>query len=161
MELRIGKILFYCQIASSPSEECALWAQQAISSGYDSPSLYALSRQTGPLFSDFEIRTLVRKAVAELGIRTDVDPLLLYCKELLDEVLKDTQKLSNNLKTINEIYSRHGNREEILDFYLLSFAIEDLKNENEQHYWPNATRSNIHSIILDRSEKWIKEMGGL
>ena len=44
-----------------------------------------------------------------------------------------------------------------MDFYLLHYALDDLRHEDVQWYWPDADKSNIHSIIDERSRRWLAE----
>ena len=43
------------------------------------------------------------------------------------------------------------------DFYSLNWAYEDLEFKDVQHYWPEANKSNIEKIVLDRCKEWIED----
>ena len=49
--------------------------------------------------------------------------------------------------------------QDLMDFYLLHHAFEDLRHDKVQWYWEGADRSNIAGIIDDHCRNWLKEQG--
>ncbi len=134
------------------------WAIQVIASGFESEHLLILASISKP-YNQFYLQDLTSKVLAELSLDISSMQIVIYnyVVYLVSEVKSGNRSSSEVLKTLKDIYLELNFEESLRDFYLLSLALEELKYENHQMYWPGGKRGNINFIISDYFEDWIKK----
>ena len=141
-------------------EKCVDWAIRLLESGHESQSAYRLAAKLRP-HNHFELASLRDQVLTELNLAdtADVVAICSYVAEILANSNENT--LDAVLTEIKDIYLSNDHEPiEIYDFYLLYFARADLKEQEFQYYWPDATRDNIERITNDRIREFIVEHGG-
>mgnify|MGYP000135367706 CR=1 FL=1 len=141
-------------------EKCVDWAIRLLESGHESQSAYRLAAKLRP-HNHFELASLRDQVLTELNLAdtADVVAICSYVAEILANSNENT--LDAVLTEIKDIYLSNDHEPiEIYDFYLLYFARADLKEQEFQYYWSDATRDNIERITNDRIREFIVEHGG-
>lgn len=77
-----------------------------------------------------------------------------YIYYLVDQALNS--KMSNTLvlSTLRDLCRDRDNDKKMYDFYLLTYAKEDLEESGVQFYWKDADKSNIDAIINAKFRDW-------
>lgn len=138
----------------SVDERWSDWAVNMMQAGFDTESLPMLALLEKP-YNQFELKELTDKIFHELGLDyTDKDFVITrYVHYMLDEAIAGRRKL---VSTLRELRNLHYELNDVwlLDFYLLSFAKEDLTGYGSTMYWNGATQTNIDDIIISQFKKW-------
>ena len=110
-----------------------------------------------PPFNHFEIADLRDRALAELGIVniSQDEAVHNYAVELLSAALDGDMDLIEAVAVIAQLCIGNDYQRDLYDFYLLNNAHEDLKHDDVQWYWADATRQNIVSIIEERAKAFV------
>ncbi|MGE5497232.1 MAG: hypothetical protein ACM3Q2_04145 [Syntrophothermus sp.] len=134
------------------------WTVSILLQNYDTPHLNMLAGISPPFYQT-ELMLIVDRAFNELGLDwSDKDKTLrAYVSELLEKMLSGGLTKKYVLKEIKDLYIEEDHREDLSDFYLLYYAIDDLESSEVQWYWIGATRENIDAIVADVSQNWIQE----
>lgn len=128
------------------------WAIEMLIQGQDSSGLRVLAGETAP-FGHFEMQPLVDRAFRELGLTVPSsveDALSVLARRLAQLVIDGDVERGSALRELRDYYNEFEYPGVLRDFYLLSYALEDLQTEAMQWYWPNADRSNIDKLIDER-----------
>jgi hypothetical protein len=129
-----------------------------LEAGYDGRSLVLLAGMAPP-YNHFELAELRDRALKEVGAvgLSDEAALRRYAAEELQRALSGEADMVETLRALKDLCVGNDYRHELYDLYLLYFAYTDLLDTDEQHYWPDATRENILSIIREQAEQLAQE----
>ena len=133
-------------------KECVDWAVSMLEQGLSGRHLVFLAGMAPP-HNHFELAELRDRALEEVGAVgvSDVIALRRYAAEELQWALSGEADLAETLRAFKDLCVANDYRREFYDLYLLYFAYTDLLDSEEQHYWPDATRENILSIIREQA----------
>lgn len=139
-------------------EDWVNWAIDMVENGYESEHLYILAGKTSP-YNLFEIDDLVEKALAELGIKRPIGNEAIdgYAYYLISQALSGSLQYADVLQHLKNICITLDYYDPLYPFYLLYYAYDDLKVQEEQYYWQGANQSNINSIIESEFKNWISK----
>src|SRR6266513_1488419 len=124
-----------------PDQRWVDWAVRLLTQGADTPGLRILAGLLPPL-DYFEATKLVDRTLMELAISPlDTSSAVeAYTAELLAQLCIETSY-----------------RRDLMKFYLLRNARDDLTHRDIQHYWAGAGRSNIDGIVREEAQRWLDE----
>ncbi|HET7433790.1 MAG TPA: hypothetical protein VFN10_03655 [Thermoanaerobaculia bacterium] len=138
--------------------ECIAWAIQMLENGYDSHTLRILAGLTTPL-NHFEIcalrdRVLEELQPPELAIE---DPVSAHVAELVFEAIRDPSAVQKVFARVAQVAIELDYPDNLMPFYKLHFAADDLLHAEEQWYWDGATRENIDEIMLQEAQRFVAQ----
>jgi len=153
------EILALRTLERSVDERWVAWAVEMLVQGHDSPSLRILAGERAPYESP-EIWALTDRVVGELGLTPMKDPqeaglalAVLRARQVVERELSPAQAVAD----LKDLCIELGMVEELMDFYLLHFALDDLREEVVQFYWQGAERGNIVELIEERCRQFLEE----
>lgn len=133
------------------------WADEAIVAGCDSPNLRILAGLQAP-FDDQEVNRLFNKSFAELNIislsRENCVPF--YVAPVIHNVVEGKLTRKKALEKLKDACLATNYEKELMNFYLLYYALSDLETSDVQWYWKEANRVNITQVIDDYFQNWLK-----
>ena len=134
------------------------WAIEMMEAGFESENLYMLAGITRP-YNQFELQDLTTKVLKDLGLDYSDRELTIknYVYYLIKTSLNDPTTFLNTLRILNDICRDLDYDKKYMDFYLLYYAKDELKDFDEQFYWNGANRNNIDFIIVEKFHEWIKK----
>jgi hypothetical protein len=151
------EILAWKLSKKSVDEVWSNWATEMLMNGFATEHLIELVGLEKP-YNQFELSELTDKVFEELKIDLTAKNQIIknYVFFLCQEVLSKKRDLFKTLHKIKTLYL-DLDFENLIKFYFLSFAKEDLINLEIQHYWDGANRENIDQICFDYFKKWMLE----
>ena len=134
------------------------WAIEMMEAGFESENLYMLAGTTRP-YNQFELQDLTTKVLKDLGLDYCDTELTMknYVYYLIKTSLNDPATFLNTLRILSDICRELDYDKSYMDFYLLYYAKDELKDFDEQFYWNGANRNNIDLIIIEKLNEWIKK----
>lgn len=81
---------------------------------------------------------------------------MLYTVELAENFLEGESETDEFLNEMNRLYRTGVCESELNNLWLLSYAYIDLQKYGDQHYWTDATRENIESLVLEHAERFVE-----
>jgi hypothetical protein len=149
------KVLYDYQRNLPGSEELVIWAIDMMEAGFDSEHLRELAGTEKP-YDSFQALELVRKVFKELSIDTSSNEKITanYLYYLVSQAISGKKNYLSVLRGLREVCISEYYEKELMDFYLLCYAKEDLEMDTVQWYWPDADRGNIDAIIKDYFLAW-------
>jgi len=149
------EILYYNATGYFADEAWVQWAIDMLEAGYDTEHLRILAGETPP-YSHWHLQPLTAKVFKELGIDTsDIAGITHnYICYIISGALSGKKSYGSVLDILHELsYEEEG----LHDFYMLYYAMQDLKHDTVQWYWHGATRENIADIIRIKFEEWLQQ----
>ena len=136
-------------------EEWIDWALEMMQAGFETENLIILAG-VSPNLNRFEFNDIVNRALKELSLDGFVKDEIIqgYIYYLIDQAL--SLKMSNKLvlSIIRDLCRDKDYSEELLDFYLLAYASEELDDLGIQFYWDDADKNNIDAIVHTKFQDW-------
>ncbi|QTN21438.1 hypothetical protein HZ992_14725 [Rhizobacter sp. AJA081-3] len=119
--------------------------------GHSGEYLQMLASLSGTL-NHFEVADFRDRALEELGVRPaeETEAVASYAAEVLQDFLLGKTAMREALSTVKDLCIAADMLQELYDFYLLFFALDDLLEIGTQHYWDGADLSNIEGIVRSR-----------
>jgi hypothetical protein len=155
-------VVAHSEIQPFDTNICIDWAVEMMMLGYETPSLLMLSsfnKSQKYYTSYFEIIDYLNHSISELGLdlKKDENGILSYASYYINKIARQ-EDIRENLCTVSEIYDINDFGKPIYDFRLLYWAWDQLDyDEVYNHYWEEATASNIEQIVLEVAQNWIKK----
>lgn len=153
------KIVAFEEIQQVDTNESIDWAVEMMELGYESPSLFMLAGFNKPT-NYFEVIDYVKDTVSELGLKmkTGDDATLSYASFYVHQIAKK-ERIRENLTELYKFCQMRDYEGLVYDFYLLYWAWDDLDYEDNEHnhYWDGARRSNIEQIVVQEAKMWIEK----
>jgi len=149
------------QLQAVTGSDVVGWAVDALTAGFDSLSLRMLAGLERPL-DDNEVRRLYAASFRELGIESLQGDACwrFHTRSTLGSMLRGNLTRKAAMKHLSELCVRLGYPRELMDFYLLFYAMWDLEAQEMSGHWKGANRSNIADIVDDRSRAWLEAHRG-
>ncbi|GAB2616303.1 hypothetical protein GCM10027035_10870 [Emticicia sediminis] len=155
------KIVAISDLPQSNINECIDWAIEMLILGYETPSLLILAGLSKPV-NFFELNDYLQTTLKELNIQSKNgdEAILSYCSFYIKKI-SDGIDIEENLKEVYVFCLNNDYEDLVFDFYLLYWALDDIKHGEEfTHYWNDANRYNIRNIIIDTAKTWIETNKG-
>lgn len=153
------KIVAFEEIQQVDTNESIDWAIEMMELGYESDSLFMLAGFNKPT-NYFEVIDYVKDTVSELGLqmKTGDDATLSYASYYVNQIAKK-EGIRENLTELYKFCQMRDYEDLVYDFYLLYWAWDDLDYEDNEynHYWDGARRSNIEQIVVQEAKMWIEK----
>jgi hypothetical protein len=74
---------------------------------------------------------------------------------MVSVVFHDAGALRDVFSQVATLAVEFDYRPELMPFYNLHYAAEDLRSSDTQWYWPAATRANIEQIMQQEAERFV------
>lgn len=158
MQFSTKAILAFRSLERDIDEQWVDWAVSMMLQNYDTPHLNMLAGISPPFYQP-ELIPIADKALKELGLDwSDKEKAVRdYIVELLEKMLNGELSKKYVLGEIKDIHVEEDFRDDLYDFYLLYYALDDLEISEVQWYWKGADRKNIDGIITSVSMNWIQK----
>lgn len=142
-------------------QECADWAEGQLLFGIDTTLMRQLAASAPP-HNHFEMAALRDRVLSELGlpVLSRSEGLQVLAAEVLRPALEPGSDIATAVGDVRVICIEEGLAEELVDFYYLAFAHDDLRANGTQHYWSGATSVNILALMRERSLRLVAEVDG-
>jgi hypothetical protein len=152
------EILAWRVLNRSVDESWVDWAVSMLQAGHDTLHLAILAGEAGP-FNQFAMVAIVDKALAELGCDwSDKEAVIRdYIAELLHQMFAHQIASRDALRILADMCLEMDYPSDLLDFYLLYFAQDDLRTSEAQWHWPGATRDNVEETIRQYATQWLQK----
>ena len=133
------------------------WAIELLRSGIETENIYMLASFSKPVDSR-EIKPYVSAVLKDLNLVENEgnDAVISKIKYHLVEIIHD-HAIRSNLKEIYNICIQNGYPDDLMKFYLLYNAWDELDSMDVNFYYDGATKSNIEEIIKDKARNWLDE----
>jgi len=105
-----------------------------------------------------EIKPYVSAVLKDLNLVENEgnDAVISKIKYHLVEIIHG-HAIRSNLKEIYNICIQNGYRDDLMKFYLLYNAWDELDSMDVNFYYDGATKSNIEEIIKENATNWLDE----
>ena len=155
-----AKVLADKALQLRAGQQCVEWASTMLERGHSGEYLQMLAAFSGDL-NHFEVSEYRDRALEELGIVqcTRDTAVCDYAAEILKEYLSGHLPMRDALATVHELCAAADMLNDLYDFYLLFWALDDLLEMGVQHYWGDADLSNIESIFQSRIIHFLSRRG--
>ena len=136
------------------------WAVAMLGKGYDTPSLRRLAGESPP-FNQFEMAALVDATFGELELspfESPADAAVAYASILAQHILDRVIPMNVALWELAQRYVQRSDvdgDQNLHDFYLLHYALDDLRDLEVQNYWPKGDRETMDEVIRDYCRTWL------
>lgn len=142
----------------SVDEKWAEWAVEMMMAGFETESLPMLALLERP-YNQFELKELTDRILDELGLSNQSKDTVVYnyASYLVCLGIGGERDISSVLSSLKAMYYALDSDSDLLNFYLLSYAKEDLAFSEVQYYWDGADRSNIDEVIVNEFREWLKK----
>ena len=151
------KIAAYKEIDNFNTDDCVDWALELLSQGIETPNLLILASLSKPT-NHFETIPYLVETLNELGIETlkGENAIVSYCYYYINQIRNDCE-VKSNLYKVCQFCIDHNYDKKVYDFYLLYWAWNDFDyGESITHYWDNADKNNINTIVIKTASDWIE-----
>lgn len=154
-----AEILALRKLNRTPDRRWAEWAIELLIAGHDSPTLRVLAGEAGP-FQPFEVWAMTDRVIEELNLvpfADDLQAAIALTTEQTRRMLDGRATLEQGLSTLYHLCIELDMSSELMDFYLLHEALEDLQHYGEQYYLSGVDESNIRAVIEERCRSWLEQ----
>jgi hypothetical protein len=135
------------------------WAIEQLQVGNETPNILMLA-SFGPPIDRFEIKPYIAAALGDLGLQEvegekAVKAVIRY---YATEILLN-HAVRTNLRALFELALQYneGFGFNLLPFYLLYYAWEDLDHMGYNYYYDGTTLENIESILKEEAYNWLEK----
>ena len=134
------------------------WAMEMIEVGFENENLFILAGITKSE-NQFELQDLTTQILKELNLDFSNQKSVTknYVYYLISNSIYKTEFYLETLKELKNICVGLNMENEYMNFYLLYFAKDDLRDQEYQYYWNDANRENIDQIITEYFKNWKTE----
>jgi hypothetical protein len=139
-------------------ESWPIWALAMLEAGFETEHLVIMAGiDTTANF--FYVRDLATRVFAELSLNYSSEEKIIhdYALYLVEEALAGNRSYTAVVGELKDVYNDFGHSSHLSQFYVLYWALEDLKIDKSQWYWPGATRENIQEIMSEYFLEWAKD----
>jgi pyruvate/oxaloacetate carboxyltransferase len=152
------KIVAYNVIPDINMDEVVDWAIEMLQLGYETPHLLILSGLSNPI-NNFEAISYLKKTLQELHLeeKTGEAGAISLCSYYIQKIA-DGEHIRENLALLYRYQSTFDYDHLISDFFNLYWAWQDLDEEGNQYYWPDADADNIEDIVIKTAKDWISNI---
>jgi len=137
------------------AEDWIDWALEMMEAGFESEHLFILAGISRKL-NRFEFDGIVNRTLKELSLdkATNEEITKGNIYYLISEALDAKMTMKAVLDKLRKLCQERNYDEELLPFYSLAYAQEELEELGVQFYWKDADNSNINSIIKAKLQEW-------
>jgi hypothetical protein len=135
-------------------KEAATWAVTQLELGFDGKYL----RQLAGILGDenpFELDELFDQCVREQNLQRPKPEslVILYAQERCLQFQQGMISRAYLLSRLFELCAKHDMRRELMPFYLLDCASDDLQRQELSYYYRGVTRHNFDRVLQDEIRK--------
>jgi hypothetical protein len=136
-------------------EEWIGWALEMMEAGYETEHLVILAG-ISPRSNHVNADGIIDKALNELSLDTLTkdETIYGYVYYLIDQALHAKMYTMDVLRILRDVCRDRDYDSELMPFYFLAYAKEDLDSIGEQFYWDGADRGNIDGIVRQQFLDW-------
>jgi hypothetical protein len=159
LTLTTSEVVAFRGLGRHVDERWPQWALEMIEAGAVSGSLGSLAALCPP-FNAFEMPELVDSSLRDMGVQSAQSvacAVRMVISIRATQILAGKMELDQALSELASLYEELIHPEDLQDFWLLHLAKQDLIDDEDQWYWPSATRGTIDQIIVDRCRAWLSE----
>lgn len=140
-------------------KECVDWAERQLLVGIDTTLMRQLAGMEPP-YNHFELAALLDRVLNGLAMPdlSRSDGLRVLAAEVLRPALGPGSDITAAVSDVRTLCIEEGNPAELMDFYFLAFANDDLRENGEQHYWSGATSANILTMMRERAASLVGQV---
>lgn len=137
------------------TEDWVDWALEMMENGFEGEYLHILAGLTPPFYRSYT-DDVVDRTLLELGLNNKVqmEAVEAYAYSLIDQALKEEITFDAALEKLKFLYDNSNMPKALQDFYLLYWAVDDLKENAVQFYWEGADAANIVQEIKRTFLDW-------
>lgn len=131
------------------------WAINLIQQGKDTENILMLASFSEP-FDRFEIGPYVTNALNDFGLE-ELDYNSAVIAEThyhLNEIISD-REIRENLRFLYQNCLNYNYESNLMNFYMIYHAWEELEEIGVNFYFEGATLNNIEQVIKNEARKWI------
>jgi hypothetical protein len=131
------------------------WALEMMEAGFETEHLILLAGLSADV-NRFQLEEIIKHTLKELTLDAMPEEEIVYgyVYYLIDQALSLKMSTKVVLGTLRELCRDRDYDKKLFDFYLLSFARQDLEEAGEQFYWEGANNDNIDTIINAQFLEW-------
>jgi hypothetical protein len=135
-------------------KEAADWAIAQLELGFDGTHLRQLAGTLGDE-NPFELDELFDRCAREQNLRRPKPEslVILYAQELCQRFQERMICRVYLLRRLFELCAKHDMRRELMPFYLLDCASDDLQRQEFSYYYPAVTLENFERVLQDEVRK--------
>lgn len=131
------------------------WAIELIRSGNETPNILMLASFGPPIYA-LEIRPYIIAVLKDLGLEeTQGDEAVLAAIRYYTTEILSGHSTRKNLRTLFDLCNQNDYGFELMPFYLLYYAWDDLTGGYYNSYYNGATLDNIEAILKKEAENWL------
>ncbi len=152
-----AEILLFKMMGSDVDKRWVDWAYNMLCAGFYTDELAVLAGETVP-YNQFELKVLTDKLFADLHFDYSDQTMIFtnYIDYLLVKYLNGEVKTEEMLRKFKDLYLV-GYDALFHDFYLLYHAYTDLKYDDHQWYWEDATKDNVDELVKNYCVEWLSK----
>jgi hypothetical protein len=149
------RVLAEKALQGGPIEVWKDWALEMMEAGFETEHLILLAGLS-PDINRFQLDDIINKALKELCLDTIPNDEIVYgyVYYLIDQAINSKMSKKVVLGILRDLCRDRDYDNELYNFYLLSYAQEELEILGVQFYWEDANSDNIHSIINTELLEW-------
>jgi hypothetical protein len=146
----INKVLPYESV-----EDWKDWALEMMEAGFETDHLILLAGLSADV-NRFQLAEIIKNALKELSLDAMPEEEIVYgyVYYLIDQALSSKVSKKIVLGILRELCRDRDYDNKLFNFYLLSFARQELGEAGEQFYWDGANNDNIDTIINAEFLDW-------
>ena len=132
------------------------WAIELLKNKNESENIYMLASFSKPVDS-LEIRPYVSRVLANLNLveKTEIDAVLGKAEYHLSEIMNN-HAIRKNLFELYQLYIEYDYDQELMDFYLLHLAWNELEEIGHNFYYQGVDLQNIKQILKEKAENGLR-----
>jgi len=131
------------------------WALEMMEAGFETEHLIQLAGLSADV-NHFQFEEIIKNALKELSLDALPEEEIVYgyVYYLVDQALNQKMSIKVVLGILRDLCRDRDYDKRLFDFYLLSFAKQELEEVGEQFYWEGANNDNVDTIIYTEFLKW-------
>lgn len=131
------------------------WALEMMEAGFETEHLILLAGLSTDV-NHFKLDEIIRNALKELSLDAMPEKEIVYgyVYYLVDQALSSKMSTKAVLGTLRDLCRDRDYDKELLNFYLLAYAQQELEEAGEQFYWEGANNDNMDTIINTEFLEW-------
>lgn len=149
------KVLINNVLPYESVEDWKNWALEMMEAGFETEHLILLAGLSEDV-NRFQLEEIIKHALKELSLNAIPEEEIVYgyVYYLIEQALSSKMSTKIVLGILRELCRDRDYDRKLFDFYLLSFARQELEEAGEQFYWDGANNDNINTIINTEFLEW-------
>jgi hypothetical protein len=159
MTPRTRELLWLRALGDLKAEDAVTWALEELAEAPSTPNLAALAGLLPPLYNEFEVDDLLRRALEERGVvEAPRDEIYRdFLREMAERIINGQMSPADGCATLADAHGGDITRGELQPFYLLRLAVTDLRAGEMQSYCPELTLETFDDAVLSAARQLLLE----